>query len=261
MKNSKRCLAMFVAALLVLPTFTLPAKAAETWDPLALQNSLYDISQQVNAVLSKLSDRPFASELFTHFLCGKGDKVYWEENVPQHIKDEIFAEQQFQEKLEYVLKKAYSAGSWKVVYTFDEETPAYFDSSLLNEHFVVDSMGFSGNDMAAAIGHINGRLVIGADYLGDDKFEVWTSLSDLYDFTYQECGSGADTLCELNNVGAFLQEFHLGHTFNVTMGFTRLHEWTPPTDPKAPDLAAAPVNQPQHPHPPYRPGAISGEYP
>ena len=119
MRKCKKFLVMFVAVLLLIPTFVLPVKAAEPQKVAEFQNNPFGIKttpqakKELSDFLTLLSDRPFASELFTHFVYGKGDKAYWEEEVPENVKEEIFANQEFQEKLQYVLDKAYSNGSWK----------------------------------------------------------------------------------------------------------------------------------------------------
>lgn len=229
MRRSKKCLAILFV-LLLSSILTLPANAIDLSEMHQLQNSLYDIVSIDQKALSLLSGRPFASELFTHFIYGKGDKAYWEEDVPEDIKNEIFSNDEFKEKLHYVLNKAYSNGNWKVVYVFGEETPAYDDPEVFSEPAIREkAMTFTSHELEAVIGHINGRLVIGADYLGNNKFEVWTALSDLYDFNFLDCGSDSSWLCYANNIAVILQQLNLGHTFNLTIGFTRTHEWTPPT--------------------------------
>ena len=88
-------------------------------------------------------------------------------------------------------------------------------------------MEFNSHELEAVIGHINGRLVIGADYLGNNKFEVWTGLSDKYDFDFQNCFREPSKFCIINDIAAILQRVNLGHTFNLTIGFTRSYTWTP----------------------------------
>lgn len=252
MQKSKKCLVMLVVVLLLIPTLIPPSEAAGLPKIPQSHNNLYDSVSQVRIILSRLSNRPFASELFTHFIYGRGDKAYWEEEVPQHIKDEFFCNDEFKEKLHHVMENAYSNGSWKVVYVFGEGTPAYYDPEIFNEAPIIeDSMEFTSHEMEAIVGHINGRLVIGADYLGNNKFEVWTALSDLYDFDFRDCESDSSWLCDANNIAAILQRLNLGRTFNLTIGFTRTYEWTPPTQsvPTTSNMAtvqpSAPVTQPQ----------------
>lgn len=221
----KKRVAMLIVVLLLIPTLSFPAEAAESKKMLQFQNLPLSI---------QLPKRPLSEELLIRFLLGKGDTAYWEEDVPDHIKEEIFSNEKIQEKLQYVLERARSAGSWKVVYIFDKETPTYYDSDTFNEEPILDSAGlvFTSSDMSTAVGHINGRLVIGADYLGNNDFSVWLSLTDLYDFDFSSDDGAVGVVA---NVMAFLQHtdilqlLRLAKPFTLTIGFTSPYTWMPST--------------------------------
>lgn len=274
MRKVKRFLAMVIVVLLLVPTLAFPVNAAEAQKTPQFQNNpftvqavkqLQDEKNLANFITKYSSDRPFSAELLAHFLCGGGDKTYWEEEVPEHIKDEIFSNEKIQEKLQYVLQRAYSNGSWKVIYTFNDETPQYYDSNVISEKPFVDKAGllFTSHDLSTSIAHINGRLVIGADYLGNNEFSVWLSLSDLYDYSldydYEGFGFAA-------NVMAILQKLNLARPFNLTIGFTRPYTWAPPvqTAPTPPpsitvEQTTQPPSQPSS-QPPSQPSSSSQFY-
>lgn len=254
----KKCLALLIAVLLLIPTLTLPAAAAEarySLFPFAIKGTP-ELREMVSAVFAQISDRPFASELFTHFLFDMGDVAYWEEEVPGNIQSEIIANESYQAKLQYVLERAYSAGSYKVDFIFDRPEgvpPPYNEPSFNETIYDTAGMTFSSYEMFYAIHSVNGHMVIEAEYLGNNQFSVWTALSDYYDFTFENCLEDLTWTCLINDTAFALQQTSMGHPFNVYLGFTHTRAWTPPVQEPAPQPSAPPSA-------PAGPQSVSGQY-
>lgn len=255
----KKCLALLIAVLLLIPTLTLPAAAEAEYSlfPFAIKVTP-ELREKASAVLAQISDKPFASALFTHFLLGKGDVAYWEEEVPGNIQAEILANESYQAKLQYVLERARSAGSYKVDFIFDrpESVPPLYNEPSFNEtKYDTAGLAFSSDEMFYAIHAVNGHMVIGAEYLENNQFSVWTALSDYYDFVFENCLEDMTWTCLINDTAYALQQTPLGRPFTVYLGFTHTCTWTPPAQEPAPQLSA-PVAAPA----PAGPQTVSGQY-
>lgn len=260
----KKCLALLIAVLLLIPMLTLPAAAAEaeySLFPFAIK-ATPKVREEVSAFLAWISDKPFATELFTHFVLGKGDVDYWEEEVPGNIQAEILANETYQAKLQYVLERAYSTGSYKVDFIFDRPEgvpPPYNEPSFNETKYDTAGLVFSSasDEMFYAIHAVNGHMVIGAEYLGNNQFSVWTALSDYYDFAFENCLENMTLTCLINDTAYALQQAYLGHPFTVYLGFTHTCTWMPPTQEPAPQ-PSAPVPTPTA--APIGPQTVSGQY-
>lgn len=249
----KKCLALLIAVLLLIPTLTLPAAAAEaeySLFPFAIK-ATPELREKVSAVLTLLSDKPFASELFTHFLLGKGDVDYWEDEVPSNIQTEILANESYQAKLQYVLERARSAENYKVDFIFDRPEgvpPSYNEPSFNETIYDTAGMTFSSDEMLYAIHSVNGHMVIGAEYLGNNQFSVWTALTDYYDFAAENCLEDMTWTCLINDAAFAFQQTSMGHPFKVYLGFTHTCTWISPAQEPTPVTA------------PTDPQTVSGQY-
>lgn len=152
------------------------------------------------------------------------------------------------------MERARSVGSYKVDFIFDrpEDVPPPYNEPSFNEtKYDTAGLVFSSDEMFYAIHAVNGHMVIGAEYLGNNQFSVWTALSDYYDFAFENCLEDMTWTCLINDIAYVLQQTPLGHPFTVYLGFTHTCTWMPPTQ--------EPTPQPSAPAP-AGPQTVSGQY-